>query len=86
MNDELTVKDISDADAPETATEQLDKGDEQTYDSTPLREFFYGKKTDLSDEDIEALNTVWGFYAVQSNGPGEKDRAVLGQIATEVTP
>lgn len=69
MNDELVVTDLPED--PSVATEKAQADSPETYDSSPLREFFYGKKTDLSDQEIEDLNTIWGFYARGSSGPGE---------------
>lgn len=74
MNDDITITELEAA--PTTATEQLESGGEETLDSTPLRKFFYGGNSDLSDDEIKDLNIVWGYYSQGSNGPGE----TLGRV------
>jgi hypothetical protein len=75
MSDDITITELSDDSIP-TATESLQRGEEQTLDSSPLREFFYGRKTDLSDSEIRELNVIWGYFSQTSGGEGE----TLGRI------
>lgn len=73
-NDELVVTELEKTVEPSTTQANADTP--ETFDSTPLREFFYGKNTDLTDNEIEDLNIIWGYYSMESNGPGE----TLGKI------
>lgn len=76
MNDDIVITELTSESAPEEATEGLEKGNSETLDSSPLRKFFYGNKTDLADSEIQDLNFIWGYYSQGSNGPGE----TLGKI------
>lgn len=74
MTDQIEVIDLPEPTSE--ATEQAETGAEETLDSSPLRRFFYGNNTDLSEQEIKDLNLIWGHFSQGAGGPGE----TLGRI------
>jgi len=77
MEDDIVITELTD-ESPnkQPSTEAAQNGESPILNSAPLKEFFYGKKADLTHAEIDDLNFIWSHYSREAMGPGE----ILGRI------